>query len=60
MPKVPPRRQFDLNCKNNVALKFTWKIVALFTKNYPSRQTNGKIKADKKGKSFLYLLQESK
>ena len=30
------RRQFGLICKKNVALKFTWKIVALFTKNYPS------------------------
>ena len=30
------RRQFGLICKKNVALKFTWKIVALFTENYPS------------------------
>ena len=30
------RRQFDLNCKKNIALKFAWKIVALFTENYPS------------------------
>ena len=35
-PYISQRRQFGLNCKKNVALKFTWKIVALFTENYPS------------------------
>ena len=32
------RRQFGLICKKDVALKFTWKIVALFTENYPSNK----------------------
>ena len=27
---------FGLNCKKNVALKISYKIVALFTENYPS------------------------
>ena len=30
------RRQFGLNCKKNIAMKITYKIVALFTENYPS------------------------
>ena len=30
------RRQFSLNCKKNIALKIAYKIVALFTENYPS------------------------
>ena len=30
------RRQFGLNCKRNIAMKITYKIVALFTENYPS------------------------
>ena len=32
------RRQFGLNCKKNIALKIAYKIVALFTENYPSWQ----------------------
>ena len=36
--RLSQRRQFGLNCKKNVALKFTSKIVALFTENYPSLQ----------------------
>ena len=32
------RRQFGLNCKKNIAMKITYKIVALFTENYPSLQ----------------------
>ena len=28
-----------LNCKKNIALKISYKIVALFTENYPSTQT---------------------
>ena len=27
---------FGLNCKKNIALKIAYKIVALFTENYPS------------------------
>ena len=30
------RRQFGLNCKKNIALTIAYKIVALFTENYPS------------------------
>ena len=30
------RRQFGLNCKKIIALKIAYKIVAFFTKNYPS------------------------
>ena len=26
----------DMNCKKNIAMKVTYKIVALFTENYPS------------------------
>ena len=33
---ISQRRQFDLSCKKNIALKFAQKIVALFTENYPS------------------------
>ena len=33
---ISQRRQFGLNCKKNIALKFAYKIVALFTENYPS------------------------
>ena len=29
---------YDLNCKKNIAFKFTQKIVALFTENYPSEK----------------------
>ena len=36
-------------CKKNIALKISYKIVALFTENYPSKEGKGDYKRETEG-----------